>query len=309
MFNRINNSKDDLTIFSNQVNPIQLATIIIDQNIYKHIVIDGQHRLHALIRLPLIFDKIEFTFHIQICQNENEAIEKFKTCIKGNDEKYLIDTNILTPYFRESKPYQFKNKLLENYGDYFVKSKKNPYIYNLESFIIELKNNNFFNKYKKKSINNLINLLIKRNNKFYKKKYLHYVKDNNYDLFYKKEIYYIQNKIIFSLKNNNFIDYIKNVKIDKYHKFRKVKQKIPKKLKELVWNKYCNKNELNSDIVTKCPISFCNTKIYKTNFHCGHIISEANGGLLNFNNLKPLCSNCNLSMGRNNWCKYDPISV
>ena len=121
MFQKINTSVDDLIIFSNQVNPIQIATIQIEDNKYKHIVIDGQHRLHALVMLPNKFNKILFTFHLQICENEMEAIEKFKTCIKGNDTNYLIDSNTLTPYFKESVPYRFK-KILRDAFSYLLPS-------------------------------------------------------------------------------------------------------------------------------------------------------------------------------------------
>ena len=39
-------------------------------------------------------------------------------------------------------------------------------------------------------------------------------------------------------------------------------------------------------------------------WECGHIKSEANGGDLNTNNLKPICSGCNKSMGSKNMDDY-----
>jgi 5-methylcytosine-specific restriction endonuclease McrA len=39
-------------------------------------------------------------------------------------------------------------------------------------------------------------------------------------------------------------------------------------------------------------------------FHCGHIVAEANGGETNLSNLKPICKNCNLSMGTINMNKF-----
>jgi len=309
MYEKINKSIDNLIIFSNQVNPIQIATIQIEENKFNHIVIDGQHRLNALIKLPTKFNKILFTFHLQICNNEKEAIEKFKTCIKGNDTNYLIDSQLLNPYFKDSIPYKLKLLIQDELSEYFVNSKKNPYIYNLESFLIKLKNIGFFFKYKNKSVKQLYKLLIKRNNKFFNKKYLQYIKDNNYDVFYKKEIICIQNKRIFSLKNNNFIDYLNNVKIDKFHKFRKVKQTIPKKLKEFIWKTYCNNKNFDYNQNIECPITFCTNIISLNKFHCGHIISEANGGNLQVKNLQPLCANCNISMGKKNWKDYDILSI
>ena len=35
-------------------------------------------------------------------------------------------------------------------------------------------------------------------------------------------------------------------------------------------------------------------------FHCGHIIAEVNGGDIIVSNLKPICQNCNSSMGTKN---------
>jgi hypothetical protein len=35
-------------------------------------------------------------------------------------------------------------------------------------------------------------------------------------------------------------------------------------------------------------------------FNCGHIIAEANGGEIIVSKLKPICQNCNSSMGTKN---------
>ena len=37
-----------------------------------------------------------------------------------------------------------------------------------------------------------------------------------------------------------------------------------------------------------------------SNFHAGHIIAESVGGLINIDNILPICSTCNLSMGSQN---------
>ena len=73
------------------------------------------------------------------------------------------------------------------------------------------------------------------------------------------------------------------------------KKNIPKQIKILCWNLYIGEDK-NS---TKCVC--CNsTTINITNFHCGHVIAEVNGGETNINNLRPICSGCNLSMGSMN---------
>ena len=37
--------------------------------------------------------------------------------------------------------------------------------------------------------------------------------------------------------------------------------------------------------------------IRQIEFHCGHIIAEKNGGTTTIQNLRPICAQCNLSMG------------
>ena len=87
-------------------------------------------------------------------------------------------------------------------------------------------------------------------------------------------------------------DKVKNIKIIK-------KKSIPAALKRKVWNKW-----IGSEIgKTKCLC--CNlSDIEQLSFNCGHIISEAKGGELKVNNLKPICQSCNSSMGTNNMNEY-----
>lgn len=70
------------------------------------------------------------------------------------------------------------------------------------------------------------------------------------------------------------------------------RKKIPKQIKTLVWNKY-----IGSD-VAEAPCVSCRTaKISNRSFHCGHVIAESKGGDMNINNLRPICADCNGSMG------------
>jgi hypothetical protein len=74
---------------------------------------------------------------------------------------------------------------------------------------------------------------------------------------------------------------------------KKTKKKtIPKALKSAVWIKYIGK-----DIgITKCIC--CNSHdISQLDFDCGHVIAEALGGETILENLRPICSKCNKSMG------------
>ena len=98
-------------------------------------------------------------------------------------------------------------------------------------------------------------------------------------------------------KFNKKLEEIKENKENKEIKYKK--RNIPIALKISVWNKYIGE-EIGK---TKCLC--CNDRfITQMQFHCGHIISEINGGKTNINNLKPICSICNFSMGRKNMDEF-----
>lgn len=80
-----------------------------------------------------------------------------------------------------------------------------------------------------------------------------------------------------------------------YKKLKKYrKANIPKALREQVWLQTFGKVYENS-----CYISWCNNIINVFDFQVGHDIPESKGGSLTIDNLKPICSRCNLSMGNN----------
>jgi hypothetical protein len=73
------------------------------------------------------------------------------------------------------------------------------------------------------------------------------------------------------------------------------KNKIPKVIKNNSWDKYIGKN------IGEAYCICCNeTKIDSKNFIAGHIISEKNNGLINIDNILPICNSCNSSMGITN---------
>ena len=84
------------------------------------------------------------------------------------------------------------------------------------------------------------------------------------------------------------------------------KKSIPLVLKRRLWSKYFG--EQNG--IATCPCCKL-SQISTFSFHCGHIISERNGGLMILDNLIPLCQSCNSSMGTksyNEFCEYIGIS-
>ncbi len=80
------------------------------------------------------------------------------------------------------------------------------------------------------------------------------------------------------------------------------KKKIPVALREQVWIK-----QMGKVFEGKCPTSWCQNTITVYDFQSGHNIPESKGGPTTLDNLIPLCSRCNLSMGNeytfDQWCK------
>ena len=109
-------------------------------------------------------------------------------------------------------------------------------------------------------------------------KELEKIKNENKEL--KKENDKLKNENEFKIKNNNSL--------------KSKRENIPQTLRFAVWEKYLGKNNEG-----KC---YCckNTIISITNFDCGHIISNKDGGEIHINNLKPICGLCNSSMGTMN---------
>lgn len=70
------------------------------------------------------------------------------------------------------------------------------------------------------------------------------------------------------------------------------KVKIPKAVREQVWLVHIGPKFQN-----KCKVSWCTNTMNVFDFQCGHNIPESKGGATDVNNLVPICSRCNLSMG------------
>jgi hypothetical protein len=76
----------------------------------------------------------------------------------------------------------------------------------------------------------------------------------------------------------------------KSHKYKK--QTIPKALREQCWIQ-----NFGPKFKHTCHIKWCKNTIDVFNYHVGHNIPESKGGKLCLENLKPICSRCNHSMG------------
>lgn len=70
------------------------------------------------------------------------------------------------------------------------------------------------------------------------------------------------------------------------------KTKIPLAMKEQIWLRHFGKV-----FEAKCPVAWCQNTITVWDFQAGHNIPESRGGATKPDNLIPICSRCNLSMG------------
>lgn len=67
---------------------------------------------------------------------------------------------------------------------------------------------------------------------------------------------------------------------------------IPKRVKDMVWDMYIGTN------IAQTTCLCCETNLITMSyFDCGHVISVTNGGSDEIDNLRPICHQCNLSMG------------
>jgi hypothetical protein len=136
---------------------------------------------------------------------------------------------------------------------------------------------------------------------------------NNSDIFTYCELYkfeswnmLIENYIYVNSIINDLFNYFREKQIKKTEddkckkeKFNINRETIPKAVKSKVWDLYIGKQ----NGIGKCQC--CKTRdIEALHFECGHIISEAHGGKVKIDNLRPICSQCNRSMGTMNMDEF-----
>ena len=82
--------------------------------------------------------------------------------------------------------------------------------------------------------------------------------------------------------------------IEKQNKEKTKRKTIPKSVKDKLWDDTYGPSKGEAE----CYV--CNCIINSKKFDCGHIVSVKNGGSDSIDNLKPICSTCNKSMGIEN---------
>jgi 5-methylcytosine-specific restriction endonuclease McrA len=92
---------------------------------------------------------------------------------------------------------------------------------------------------------------------------------------------------------------IRNNTIDQVELAPRKKVKIPSKVRMDIWATY-----IGEDIAKHKCICCKRVTIRQTEFEVGHVLSEVHGGTLEINNLRPICSVCNKSMGTRNMIDF-----
>lgn len=230
----------------------------------KCYIVDGQHRYYAYKKY---YDNYKndfiITFIIKDCSSFNE-VKDYYIDINNNYQLYDI---ILDESDLDKKniitPY-IKNKYGKHCSNSEVPRFPNINLDQLIKYFLDINKNT--------SSNEIINKIEQLN-----KDIGIYLQINNIDLYtqaYKKQKFYIG--YIFMKSENE-----------------SKRKHFPKTLRHRLWTSIFENNMNGFCFVCSCTVNI-------DNFHAGHIISVKNGGTDNINNLRVVCSLCNLSMGTQN---------
>ncbi len=266
----------------------------------------------------------------QICKVlENRGFNNILVCIQKKQEELKNKLNLsivsnIIKKLEENPPMYCYNRIIELYNLFRRKSNLNAYYnyhVNVYNILLKIINNYADNNYDKFDIFYKTHMSNFKLNKYYSATILYYSNisykfnsfDNTKDFidkicciydninFYKELSILLINVINITEKQEelklNIPEKQQEEKINIIESINKNKKKKPisATMKRLVWNTHIGEE------IGKYKCLCCNiTAITQLSFNCGHIIAEANGGATIVSNLKPICQNCNSSMGTKN---------
>lgn len=120
---------------------------------------------------------------------------------------------------------------------------------------------------------------------------------NKLDEMMKDELSAIKDKYA-ELKKQRKKKYTQDKKQFEKQEEKAPRKTIPKALKNQVWDQYIGKDKG----IGNCEC--CKKEIDSKHFECGHIIAVSTGGQDTIDNLRPICSLCNKSMGKMNMTEF-----
>jgi hypothetical protein len=238
-------------------------------------IVDGLHRL-------LAFRKIlnEYNIDIRVYCREID--------VKDNDEAFNLFKIVNDTRPLPDMPQGIQLSRIKEILDYLQSKYKNIFSKALSGDKIH-RPHIHFNKIQEKlaeyeGINN-INFIeeMERLNEKIKLKGWNGAEEELFEIAEKKGGFYLG-----IIPKHEWIDMIFNGTNETERKYKK--QRIPQRLRKEVWDR-----DIGKSMEGLCTL--CEKKVISfTNFHCGHMKAEKNGGETNLSNLKAICSECNLSM-------------
>ena len=293
--NNIVNYQIDFLKNNSIFNILGLININYNKEDKTYYLIDGQHRYSALEKLFNLGHNPYFFIELVYVNNFNELKNNYNL-INKNTPLPELPENINKTLIETSAMY-FKNKYTELWSKTSRSNRPHIYFdYFLEAIAVlynELTNVNIIIN-NSQDLNSIIESYNNKLGNWSRKNFPESssITDNMYNKCEKWNFYlglfkHISDKYRYKWVKNIIYEYTGEIITNN----NKKKNYIPKKLKIDIWNKYIGEDKRN----TKCIC--CNvTQIDVMDFHAGHIISEKHGGLINIDNIIPICSQCNTSM-------------
>ena len=275
----------------------------------RNYLVDGQHRFEAIKKLHKKEHYKNFNVQVEIVKviNKAELIENY----------LIINKNTELPEFPENTNKNF----VENVCKYFFSTHPNIWTTKKKAIRPKLNKNQFqeavaflYVKLSESKVSiddeeDLKKIIITKNDEMSRWSVEAYEKQirklKKLDIYLEECCKHNMYLGMYNFTNESYCyDWVKDIikqktgEIIKKEK-NKRKKSIPKTLRKQVWKSY-NKEE-SSALCFCCKL---NKIDYMDPWECGHVISEYNGGSLNIDNLRPICSSCNKSMGTQNMNTY-----
>lgn len=255
-------------------------------------LVDGQHRYES-IRIINETMNIPIVFELVTVSTMNELKVNYKIINKNTPLPEFPDT------IDKNIPEEVAKYFKRTYPDIWSKNSRarRPHIYFnyfQEALGIIVKELNINNK------DTLLQLLLQRNDELSTWELGNYPDCNNIttSMMEKCKEYNIYLGLYKHVSDEFRYDWVRDIiKIKSGKNMKKTtscgkKKNISKSLKTAIWDKYIGKDKRSAFCI--CCV---NNIIKIENFHAGHIISEKDDGVTDENNLVPVCSMCNTSMG------------
>lgn len=263
-------------------------------------LIDGQHRYHCIRKLNTLgYENEKIYIEINKVNSINDVKENYE----------LINKNTPLPEFTSDIPIELINDTLKLFQDKYSEEIFSEKTKCHRPKISRIRFEECI-EYISKKLNiispiSLFNIIEKENSNLSRWKIENYPKINNLSKPQKilntcREYNFYLGLFLFNSEEYIF-DWVKNIiknesgeEITQKRKSRK-KKTIPKVLKNQVWYKYIGKTIGQS----KC-LCCNNNLIYQNDFEAGHVLAESKNGKTDIENLRPICKQCNQSMGNTN---------